>query len=42
MKDAQIYTVIALVAYAITMAIIGIISFGKSKLLTDFSSAEER
>ena len=36
MKDAQLYTIIALAAYAIAMAIIGIISFGRSKTLDGF------
>lgn len=36
MQDAQIYTIIALALYAVTMAIIGFISFRKSKTLDGF------
>ena len=36
MDRAQIYTVVALVAYALTMAIVGCISYGKSKTLDGF------
>ena len=36
MTDAQLYTVIALGAYAIAMALIGFISYGKSKTLDGF------
>ena len=36
MKDAQIYTLIALAVYAIAMALIGCISYGKSKTLDGF------
>ena len=36
MKDAQIYTLIALAVYAIIMALIGCISYGKSKTLDGF------
>jgi SSS family transporter len=36
MTDAQLYTVIALGVYAIIMALIGCISFGKSKTLDGF------
>ena len=36
MKDAQIYTIIALAVYAIAMALIGCISYGKSKTLDGF------
>ena len=36
MKDAQLYTIIALALYAITMAVIGVISYGKSKTLDGF------
>ena len=36
MKDAQLYTIIALSAYAIVMALIGCISYGKSKTLDGF------
>ena len=36
MTNAQIYTVIALVIYAIAMAVIGFISYGKSKTLDGF------
>ncbi|MBQ7376796.1 MAG: sodium:solute symporter [Clostridia bacterium] len=36
MDKAQIYTIVALVAYALTMAIVGCISYGKSKTLDGF------
>ena len=36
MQDAQLYTVIALVLYAAAMAVIGCISYGKSKTLDGF------
>ena len=36
MRDAQIYTIVALCAYALAMAAIGIISFRKSKTLDGF------
>jgi len=36
MTDAQLYTVVALCAYAIIMALIGCISYGKSKTLDGF------
>ena len=36
MTDAQLYTVIALALYAVAMAIIGFISYGKSKTLDGF------
>ena len=36
MQQAQIYTIIALVAYAAVMTIIGFISYGKSKTLDGF------
>lgn len=36
MKDAQIYTIIALALYALAMALIGCISYGKSKTLDGF------
>ena len=36
MQDAQLYTVIALALYALTMAVIGCISYGKSKTLDGF------
>ncbi len=36
MKDAQLYTIIALCLYAAAMALIGCISFGKSKTLDGF------
>ncbi len=36
MKDAQLYTIIALVLYAAAMAVIGCISYGKSKTLDGF------
>ena len=36
MTDAQLYTIIALVLYASAMAIIGFISYGKSKTLDGF------
>ena len=36
MSDAQLYTVIALALYAILMAFIGIVSYGKSKTLDGF------
>ena len=36
MTDAQLYTVIALVAYALTMVAIGVISYRKSKTLDGF------
>lgn len=36
MTDAQLYTIIALAAYAIAMALIGCISYGKSKTLDGF------
>ena len=36
MQDAQIYTIIALALYALTMAVIGCISFRKSKTLDGF------
>ena len=36
MKDAQIYTIIALCVYAVAMALIGCISYGKSKTLDGF------
>ena len=36
MTDAQLYTIIALCAYALIMALIGCISYGKSKTLDGF------
>ncbi|MBE6594024.1 MAG: sodium:solute symporter family protein [Ruminococcaceae bacterium] len=36
MQDAQLYTVVALCAYAIAMTIIGCISYGRSKTLDGF------
>ena len=36
MTDAQIFTIIGLCAYAVAMAIIGVISYGKSKTLDGF------
>lgn len=36
MQDAQLYTIIALCIYAIAMALIGCISYGKSKTLDGF------
>ena len=36
MKEAQIYTIIALALYAVAMAVIGFISYGKSKSLDGF------
>ena len=36
MKEAQIYTIIALCIYAVAMAMIGCISYGKSKTLDGF------
>ena len=36
MKDAQIYTIVALAVYVAAMAIIGSISYGKSKTLDGF------
>ena len=36
MQDAQLYTIIALALYAITMTLIGVISYGKSKTLDGF------
>ena len=36
MTDAQIYTIVALGVYAIVMAVIGFISYGKSKTLDGF------
>ncbi|MBQ8575447.1 MAG: sodium/solute symporter [Clostridia bacterium] len=36
MKDAQLYTIIALCVYALAMALIGCISYGKSKTLDGF------
>lgn len=36
MQDAQIYTIVALCVYAIAMALIGCISYGKSKTLDGF------
>ena len=36
MREAQIYTIVALVVYAIAMALIGCISYGKSKTLDGF------
>ena len=36
MTDAQLYTIVALAVYAIAMALIGCISFGKSKTLDGF------
>ena len=36
MTDAQLYTIIALAVYAIAMALIGCISYGKSKTLDGF------
>ena len=36
MKDAQIYTIIALAVYSIAMALIGCFSYGKSKTLDGF------
>ena len=36
MKDAQIFTLVALAAYAIAMALIGCLSYGKSKSLDGF------
>ena len=36
MTNVQIYTIVALVAYAIAMAVIGVISYGKSKTLDGF------
>ncbi len=36
MNDAQLYTIVALCLYAVTMAVIGLISYGKSKTLDSF------
>jgi SSS family transporter len=36
MQDAQIYTIVALCVYALAMALIGCISYGKSKTLDGF------
>ena len=36
MQNAQIYTIVALCAYAVAMALIGVISYGKSKTLDGF------
>ena len=36
MTDAQLYTVIALVVYALAMATVGVVSYGKSKTLDGF------
>ena len=36
MKEAQTYTIIALAVYAVAMALIGCISYGKSKTLDGF------
>ncbi len=36
MADAQLYTVVALVVYALAMATVGVISYGKSKTLDGF------
>ena len=36
MTNAQLYTIIALCVYALTMALIGCISYGKSKTLDGF------
>ena len=36
MQDAQIYTIVALCVYAVAMALIGCISYGKSKTLDGF------
>lgn len=36
MQEAQIYTIIALVLYAVAMTVIGVISYGKSKTLDGF------
>ncbi len=36
MQDAQIYTIIALAVYAVIMALIGCLSYGKSKTLDGF------
>ena len=36
MTDAQLYTVVALVAYALAMTLIGIISYSRSKTLDGF------
>ncbi len=36
MTTAQIYTVVALCLYAVTMAVIGLVSYGKSKTLDHF------
>ena len=36
MTNVQIYTIVALVAYAVVMAVIGVISYGKSKTLDGF------
>ncbi|MBE6552096.1 MAG: sodium:solute symporter [Ruminococcaceae bacterium] len=36
MTDAQIYTIVALAAYAVAMVLIGFISYGKSKTLDAF------
>ena len=36
MQDAQAYTIVALCAYAIAMAVIGCISYGKSKTIDSF------
>ncbi len=36
MQDAQLYTIVALVVYALAMTIIGCISYGKSKTLDGF------
>ena len=36
MTQPQIYTIVALAAYAIAMALIGCFSFGKSKTLDGF------
>ena len=36
MKEAQIFTIVALCIYSVTMAVIGFISYGKSKTLDGF------
>ena len=36
MQDAQIYTLVALLVYALIMIVIGCISYGKSKTLDGF------
>ena len=36
MTDPQLYTIIALAVYVVAMALIGCISFGKSKTLDGF------